>query len=944
MKKISMRIHINLILLAVFIIMLIVVAYFLRIIMLDGLNELEDKYVKEHAERVEKQIDEKLFGLQQIAKDYAAWDDSYEYIADHNEEFETNNLTEETFINLDLDIIVYLDQAGQFVFANAMDFDSGELIPIYEGLQANLQKSGLFTNFDEDRTLHGIMRLDEGLVLLVSYPIIKSDYSGPARGNLVLGQLLDLEAIDEIEESLNLNITIQRLDGKHDAIFDGFADAKQTIVDIKDRNTILAYSMLKDVFQRPVAGIIVNMGREFSAVGRSALNYLVAALAIVIVFALALVAFSFDKLVLARLKRLSEDVSVIGDGNSNSYHLSNDFRNDEISIVGDAINSMLEKLEKSKTELAAGKEKYRKFVENGRDIVFSVDFEGVITYISPNCKEIIGYSDNEIIGKPFMDLIHPDSQDGWSTILKKANEQCRDFSGYEFLGKCGNGLWQWFRTDVSLLVDDNQTMSLMGIFYNINESKMAEFELVQSHANLENEVKLRTGQLVEANEELSNEITIRKQIQEKVENLAYYDTLTGLPNRALLVDRIHQAVDLGRRLERPIGILFLDLDGFKTVNDTFGHFQGDELLKAVACRLAGVLRKSDTVARMGGDEFIIMAPNIEDAKEIETVANKIINVFKNPFDLSCHEIYTTASIGISVFPADGETADALIKNADLAMYKAKEKGRNQYVFCTRIMKDIITENMKLSNGLYRALGRDELEIYYQPQVNRNTKKIVGLEALLRWNNPEFGLVSPGRFIHLAEQTGLINPIGRWVLYNVCKQNKAWQEAGLPHVRIAVNLSIIQFQSPGIVNQVKEILEETNLEPQYLELEITESIAMRDTEYIIRVLNEFKALGIYISIDDFGTEFSSLNYLKLLPINRIKIPMPFIQGIAVNDKDEAITKTIIALAKNMGLDVIAEGVETQQQEAFLMRLMCNEMQGFYYYKPLGAPEIEAVMQN
>jgi diguanylate cyclase (GGDEF)-like protein len=430
----------------------------------------------------------------------------------------------------------------------------------------------------------------------------------------------------------------------------------------------------------------------------------------------------------------------------------------------------------------------------------------------------------------------------------------------------------------------------------------------------------------------------------KIERLAYYDSLTGLPNRMMLVDRLQQAIDLAKRIEKPIGMFFLDLDGFKMVNDTLGHSKGDELLKAVAARLTNLVRESDTVARMGGDEFIIMVQNLENADHFQTIADKIIVAFRQSFELNHQEVYVTASVGMAVYPADGETHETLIKNADLAMYKAKEKGKNQAVFCTAIMKDIIKENMKLSNGLYRSLERNELEVYYQPQISFNTKKIVGLEALLRWHHPEFGLVLPGKFIPLAELTGLINPIGKWVLHAVCMQNKAWQEAGLPPIRIAVNLSVIQFQNPDIVSQIKDILEETKLSPRYLELEITESIAMKDMANVVQVLNVFQEMGIYISIDDFGTEFSSLKYLKHLPINRIKIPMPFIQGINVDERDEAITKTIIVLAKNMGMDIIAEGVETQEQESFLAQRMCDSMQGFYYYKPMPAKEIEVLLRT
>ncbi|MGE5677975.1 MAG: EAL domain-containing protein [Pseudomonadota bacterium] len=808
-KKSSLQTRIRLLLLAVFIIMLALTVFFLRVIMLEGLNKLEDRYVSEHAGRVGNRIQEKLERMGQIAKDYAAWDDSYEYIMDHNVGFQERNLTEETLANLNLDLLIYSDMSGSFVFAGSLDEESISLIPIYSGIREQLEVSGILQNSDPGKTLRGIIRIDEGLMMVNSHPIIMSDYSGEVRGNLILGQLLDQEEIAEMGAALNLDLELQRLDLGHDPIFDMIHGTGRVIVEGHDKNSISAYTVLTDVFGQPAAGIVVSMNRDFSAVGLRAFELLGIGLCLTALLTMLIIGFVFNALVLKRLVRLSENVGVIGDDNSVFYRLPEDSGGDEISIVSGAINLML-----------------------GR--------------------------------------------------------------------------------------------------------------LAESHTNLENEVILRTRELMETNEKLTKEINIRRQAQERIEYLAYYDTLTGLPNRALLVDRVHQAIDLAKRIEKPIGIMYIDLDRFKDINDTLGHFQGDELLKSVAGRLSSVVRESDTVARMNSDEFVVMALNLDNAEKIGTVARKLLNVFIQPFDANNREIYLTASIGISVFPTDGETPESLIKDADLAMYKAKDKGKNQCVFCTAVMKDIIFENLKLSNGLYRALQRNELEVYYQPQVSQGTRSIVGLEALLRWNHPEYGLVSPGKFIHLAEQTGLINPIGKWVLQSVCRQNKAWQEAGLPCVRIAVNLSIIQLQSPDIIEQIKEILRETGLESQYLELEITESIAMRDTEYIVNVLNEFRALGIYISIDDFGTEFSSLNYLKLLPINRIKIPMPFVEGIAVNERDEAIIKTIIVLAKNMGLDVIAEGVETKEQEAFLTRRMCNEMQGFYYYRPMCAADIENIM--
>ncbi|PKM58299.1 MAG: diguanylate cyclase [Firmicutes bacterium HGW-Firmicutes-3] len=473
----------------------------------------------------------------------------------------------------------------------------------------------------------------------------------------------------------------------------------------------------------------------------------------------------------------------------------------------------------------------------------------------------------------------------------------------------------------------------------------AELVIVNKEvANQKEEKADVEAELATTIKELANQITLRKEALEKIEQIMHYDSLTGFPNRVRLEDKLRHEINIAKRHEKRIGILFLDLDGFKPVRNTLGQFQEGEFIKTVAVRLKNLVQESDIVARLGGDKFIIMIQNPENSEFVRTVANKIITAFRQPFEVNQNEIYVTVSIGISVFPRDGETHEDLIKNAELAMYKAKEKGKNQSVLCTTIMKEIIRENMKLSNGLYRALERDELEVYYQPQISQDTKKIVGLEALLRWNHPGLGVVPPGKFIFLAEQNGLIIPIGKWVLHTVCKQNKAWQEAGLTPIRIAVNLSIIQFQNLEIMSQINEVLEATNLLPKYLELEITESIAMRDTVYIIDVLNTFQKMGIYISIDDFGTEFSSLQYLKLLPINRIKIPMPFIQGINIDKRDEWIIETIIVLARKMGLAVIAEGVETRQQDSFLKKRLCGGIQGYYYYKPMPAKDIEVLLHT
>ena len=437
---------------------------------------------------------------------------------------------------------------------------------------------------------------------------------------------------------------------------------------------------------------------------------------------------------------------------------------------------------------------------------------------------------------------------------------------------------------------------------------------------------------------------IKTSAEKEIRYMAFYDVLTGLPNRKLLNKLLIKEIDLSKRTEKFFGVVLIDLDSFKSVNDTMGHDGGDELIKEVACRLNELVRKHDTVSRFGGDEFIIVLTNIAQTEDITQIANKIIKSFEQPFLIKGQEFFITASAGIAVFPLDGEEAEVLIKNADMSMYASKAQGKNRYTICSSNMKNEVQEKMRLTNSLYRAQERNELVLYYQPQVCVATKKIIGLEALIRWIHPDKVMILPGTFIPLAEQTGLINPIGEWVLKTACCQSMEWQKLGIPPIRMAINLSVEQFRKSSLVDTVRKVLSETGLSSEYLELEITESIAINKLDNIVSVLNKLKELGVTIAIDDFGTEYSSLNRLKLLPIDRIKMDMQFVQGISENNKDESITKIIIQLARSLNLKVIAEGVETLQQMDFLTDQECDEVQGFYYYKPMTAEEIKAILIN
>jgi diguanylate cyclase (GGDEF)-like protein/PAS domain S-box-containing protein len=429
------------------------------------------------------------------------------------------------------------------------------------------------------------------------------------------------------------------------------------------------------------------------------------------------------------------------------------------------------------------------------------------------------------------------------------------------------------------------------------------------------------------------DITNRKVAEERVQYLAYYDALTGLPNRTLLQDRLTKALASARRQKGKVALLFLDLDQFKTINDSLGHSFGDLFLQAVAERLKRFAREQDTVARVGGDEFVIVLTAVKDVADAAVAAERIMNAMTAACVIQGRSLSISCSVGISISPEHGTDCETLIKNADAAMYCAKQGGRNRFRFFTEDMNAQVMERLTLENSLRLALGREELFLVYQPQMDIATGRITGLEALLRWQHPELGLVPPDKFIRIAENSGLIVPIGEWVLRTACRQARKWQDEGLPAVPVAVNVSAVQFRQEGFCELIQRVLHETGLAPQYLELELTESLLLSSADVTFSVLQELKAMGLKLAIDDFGTGYSSLSYLKHFPVSKLKIDRSFVRDVAVNPDDAAITNAIISMAKSMNLKVIAEGVENEAQMSFLRAHQCDEIQGYYFSKPL-----------
>lgn len=440
------------------------------------------------------------------------------------------------------------------------------------------------------------------------------------------------------------------------------------------------------------------------------------------------------------------------------------------------------------------------------------------------------------------------------------------------------------------------------------------------------------------------DITERKQAQAMIQYQAFHDLLTGLPNRTLFNDRLLQSIANARRSRNMVAVMFLDLDRFKTINDTLGHAVGDQLLQQVAQRVAARLREGDTFSRWGGDEFTLVLPQISCSEQVAKIAQRILDALQEPFNLEHHELYITSSMGIALCPCDGEDVQTLLRNADAALYRAKEQGRNNYQFYIPAMNSHAQELLELEHRLHHALKQGEFVLYYQPQVNINTGELTGIEALVRWQHPELGLVPPETFIPLAEENGLIVPINEWVLRTACSQNQAWQDAGISSLRVAVNLSPRQFQQPNLVATVAWILEETGLAPHFLDLEITETIIIQNVDVARTMLSDLKAMGIHITMDDFGTGYSSLGYLKKLPFHTLKLDQSFIEELADDSQDKAIISAVIALGHGLNLRVVAEGVETQEQLELLRSLHCEQIQGYLFSRPLPVEEATKFLQD
>lgn len=543
------------------------------------------------------------------------------------------------------------------------------------------------------------------------------------------------------------------------------------------------------------------------------------------------------------------------------------------------------------------------------DAVLCTDISGNITYLNLVAETMTGWQRDEATGKPLAEVFR--------IIDGPTRKTARD--------------------PMEMAVAQNRTV---GLTVNCVLIRRDGFEsaIEDSAAPIHDRAGRVTGAVI-----VFHDVSAARAMSLQMTHSAQHDVVTNLPNRVLLNDRISQSIALARRQKSPIAVIFLDLDRFKFINDSLGHAIGDQLLQSISKRLLASVRGSDTVSRQGGDEFVILLPEITHPEDAGTSAKKILLSLSAPHSIEGHDLHIDGSIGISIYPGDGADAETLIKNADTAMYSAKEHGRNNFQFFTAAMNLKAVERQSLEGSLRRALEREEFLLHYQPKVNLESGEITGIEALIRWQQPERGLVPPSQFVPIAEDCGLILPIGRWVLREACRQARAWQDAGLPPLPIAINVSAVEFRDKDFVESVRTILSETGLEARYLELELTEGVLMEDAESSAYVLRELKKMGVQLAVDDFGTGYSSLSYLRQFPIDVLKIDQSFVNQIPADADDSTIVSAIINMAKSLKHLVVAEGIETQEQREYLQALHCAEGQGYLFSRPLAAGQFGELLQ-
>jgi diguanylate cyclase (GGDEF)-like protein len=800
----------------------LITSYFeLNYYLLSSYKYLERDQVNDNLVRIDGVLDQFSTSLETFTADWAHWNDMYSYLKGKNPSFIHNNMTMAGFLNSSINMMTIWNLQEQMVYGVGIDTENKKMIPLPEDLQLYLHPGSLLVKWnDVDTTMHGYLLVNNKVMMVAASGITDGNKINRSIGVLISGRYVSRQLVEMISSITKVDVHLYVADeiNRFPEIARAYKLALQSpnghYYEAIDSHTLAAYSLVTDVYGKPIAIFGASMPRSLYATGIHAIHYYLASYVVAGIFFSILMLALLRVLIIQRLETLDKELSDISSQHTMDKRIHME-GHDELSSVANEINHM-------------------------------------------------------------MDIIQA------------------------------------------------------------------------SHEQLENRVTERTLELKSANSKLILEIAERKSIEkelliskEHMARLAHYDSITTLPNRIFFNEILNKTISHAHRHHKSLAVLFVDLDRFKNINDALGHSIGDLVLKEIAVRFSAVLRAGDILARLGGDEFIILLNDISHAKFASIVAKKLLKTCVEPVKVDHHEFFVSVSIGICIFPDDGTSLEDLQRNADMAMYKAKRSGGGVFQYYTKEMNEQAHEHIQLEETLHKALDNNEFVLYYQPKMNLKNGKICGAEALIRWNNPESGIVNPSTFIPLAEETGLIIPIGEWVLREACKTNKKWQDQGYQPIVMSVNLSARQFRDQDLAKVVANILKETGMDPIYLNLEITETTMMDNMDTAIKLLNDIKQMGVEISVDDFGTGYTSISHLRRLPIDVLKIDQSFIKGIPENQNDIAIINATIAMAHNLGMQVIAEGVETLEQLQYLAKNDCDAIQGYFISRPL--PEKKMKLQ-
>lgn len=954
-------------------------------IFLEGFARVEEEDTRQNVLRVLEAISDDVTKIDFTARDWAGWDDTYNYVIGAHKSYEEDNLTESAIgvEGLQMNVVLIIGLSGTIVYGTGYDLTENRKLPLPEGMRDHLAAgSSLVTHLREQSTITGILMLPRGPLLVASRPILTNEKKGPIRGTLIFGRYLDDAALARLAQVTHLSLRVHRFDETAlpadfeiaRAAFDGQGS---TWIRPLSQEAIAGYALLKDIYRRPALILRVDMPRSIYRQGRTTTRYSL----------LALVGVG------------------LGLGG--------------ITIV------LLEKLWLSRLARQASDRRFRELFENAHDIVFTLDLTGRFTSINPSAERISGYSRDEALTMNIAQVVAPEHRELVQRLLAKGIMQSgRTPLELDILAKEGrrvslevsaqritregrpeeiqgiarditerrqaeaalrtseerymlavqganDGLWDWDLL-VGRIYLSPRWKSMLGYqeteigsdpqewFSRVHRDDLerlrtqidAHLDGVTPHLECEYRLWHRDGSCrwmlcrglgvrdgtVRAHRIAGSQtdITDRKVAEQQLLHDAMHDGLTGLPNRALFIDRLEQVMRRARRrADDRFAVLFLDIDGFKVVNDSLGHLAGDQLLREIGRRLEANLRVGDTVARLGGDEFAVLLDDIEEVSDASPVADRIRETLAAPFNLNGHEVFVTASMGIAPSAGDYLRAEEYLRDADTAMYRAKEQGKARYVVFSPEMHTRVLTLLRLQSELRRAVEHDEFRLHYQPIVALHDGRVVALEALVRWLHPQRGLVPPGEFIPEAEETGLIVPIGTWVLKEASRQMREWSVGSQRSAGrvVSVNLSRRQLAQADLADQIERVLKGTGANPQAMQLEITESVLMENVDAASAILSRLRSLGVGLTVDDFGTGYSSLSALQRFPISTLKIDRSFVKGMVRGGETAEIVRAIIMMSQSLGMSVVAEGVETPVQLALLRELGCEFVQGFFFSKPV-----------